>query len=324
MIKRVIYILNVSRWYALPMSFFSWLIIFFYSIKHGGNIIYGLIALLGICSAHLATNLIDDYIDYHYLTKTHSSYGTTLDNAKAGKCYYLIDNSLSLKDIRNLILLYLTLAFLIFLFFYFYVGEFVTIFVISALFIILLYPFLSNLRLSEIAVALTYGPILFCGTNYVMCGQIDINTLLLSLPTMFFTVNLVFTDNILDKDSDKRQGKRTIIGLFKSNKWIERFHRLILISAYFSLFLIIYLNIVHSISLLVFITVPLSIDLLKSMEEYLKNSKSIPERKYFHFPMENYIQLQNNGMLAYMFRMYQARNIMIYSAVIFAITLYFL
>ena len=64
MIKRILFWLNNSRLFSLPMTVMSWLVIFLYSVKSGGNIINGLAALIGISFAHLATNLFDDYTSY--------------------------------------------------------------------------------------------------------------------------------------------------------------------------------------------------------------------------------------------------------------------
>ena len=69
MLKRTITFLECSRIFSLPMALLSWLVIFIFSWVNSGNVLYGIIALLGICSAHLGTNLLDDYFDYKFLIK---------------------------------------------------------------------------------------------------------------------------------------------------------------------------------------------------------------------------------------------------------------
>ena len=69
MLKKTITILECSRIFSLPMTIMSWLVVFTYSAINMGNLKYGLIALVGLCFAHLGTNLIDDYFDYKYLIK---------------------------------------------------------------------------------------------------------------------------------------------------------------------------------------------------------------------------------------------------------------
>ena len=67
--KNVATIMECSRIFSLPMTIQSWLVIFVFSLIDSGNILYGILALLGICFAHLGANIFDDYIDYKSLIK---------------------------------------------------------------------------------------------------------------------------------------------------------------------------------------------------------------------------------------------------------------
>ena len=69
MLNKTVMILECSRIFSLPMTIFSWLVVFVFGVIDSGNIFYGLIALLGLCFAHLGTNLIDDFFDYKFLIK---------------------------------------------------------------------------------------------------------------------------------------------------------------------------------------------------------------------------------------------------------------
>mgnify|MGYP003295830711 CR=1 FL=1 len=69
MLKQTVLIMECSRIFSLPMTFFSWLVIFVYSMSENGNVLFGLIALVGLAFAHLGTNLLDDYFDYKSLIK---------------------------------------------------------------------------------------------------------------------------------------------------------------------------------------------------------------------------------------------------------------
>jgi len=63
MINKTAKIMECSRIFSLPMTILSWLVIFTFSLIDSGNILYGILALVGICFAHLGTNLLDDYFD---------------------------------------------------------------------------------------------------------------------------------------------------------------------------------------------------------------------------------------------------------------------
>ena len=69
MLNKISIIFECSRIFSLPMTVMSWLVIFTYSTIVAGNKLYGLIALLGVCLVHLATNTLDDYFDYKTLIK---------------------------------------------------------------------------------------------------------------------------------------------------------------------------------------------------------------------------------------------------------------
>ena len=98
MIKTIKFWLDCSRWYALPMSVFSWFVIFMYGLEEDGNFLYGILALIGICFAHLATNLFDDYNDYQKLQQYVNEHNiVSLPNTQRGKCRYLLNNSVNLK-----------------------------------------------------------------------------------------------------------------------------------------------------------------------------------------------------------------------------------
>ena len=43
----------ITRAYSLPVSLLSWFVAFAYALKPTGNLVYGLIALMGVCFAHL-------------------------------------------------------------------------------------------------------------------------------------------------------------------------------------------------------------------------------------------------------------------------------
>ena len=85
----------ITRAYALPMSIFSWLVAFAYGVSCSGNILYGFLALIGICLAHLGANMFDDYIDYNSLKRIDENGNVFLINVQKGKCEYLLNNTIT-------------------------------------------------------------------------------------------------------------------------------------------------------------------------------------------------------------------------------------
>ena len=321
--KSIMFWLECSRWYALPMTIFSWLIIFSYSCQNNGNILYGLIVLVGICCVHLATNLFDDFCDYHFLQKiTDPNNNVILPNTQRGKCRYLLDNKVKLHEVLTVVGIYCVIALGIGLFFRFVVGTVVDIFVIIGALIVLLYAICSYVRLSEIMVGLAFGPLLFGGVYYVMTGKLTIEPFVLSVPSMLFTVNLIYTDTFLDKDIDKAEGKKTLVNFFRTENGALNFQKILIALGYMSVILIPIFDITDWEIFFVFLTIPLALDLIVSLKQYSVDNKSVPDKKWYHFPFEMWSDIKKNRSEVFMFRMYQARNLMIYSSLIISLVLW--
>ena len=317
MLRKLPFILECSRIFSLPMTIMSWLVIFTYSITVAGNKLYGFIALLGVCLVHLATNVLDDYFDYKTLIKqVNFDKKEYLQNSQKTKCRYLISGMIQEKDMLYWALFYLFFAGLIGLYFYLKCGVGVLYFAIIGGLIAFLYSFLSKIRLSELAIAIAYGPALFGGIYYVMTKTYSWEVFVLSIPTMFITVILLYIHTVMDFEFDIKEGHNTIANAFDSSleslvvlKWLILF-------AYSAPIILCILDIADWQVLLCWFTVPLAIDLYKSMVDYTINSESIPEHKWFHFPMEDM-----RGASNFMIRMYQSRNLTIYYTLLFVLGL---
>ena len=87
--KKVSIFFTACRGYSIPTSFMSWIVPFLYAATSQSNRFFGLIALLGILSLHLGTNIFDDAIDYT-IAKRKIEKGEQKDfNFQSGKCIYI-------------------------------------------------------------------------------------------------------------------------------------------------------------------------------------------------------------------------------------------
>lgn len=106
MIKKICYILECSRVFSVPMSIFSWLVVFTYGLTQGGNAIFGVLALIGIVFGQLATNVFDDYCDFKDISKK----ADFVEVTHKTKCRYLVDGIYSLNQTLGLVIFYLAVA----------------------------------------------------------------------------------------------------------------------------------------------------------------------------------------------------------------------
>lgn len=320
MLNKVFTVLECSRVFTLPMTILSWLVVFTYSALEGGNIGYGLLALVGISLAHLATNVLDDYFDYKSLIKQADfDKKEYLKNCQKTKCRYLVAGFFKESDVLILACTYLGIAALTGLFFFLKCGIGVVYFALAGGLIAVLYSFLSKLKLSEVAVALAYGPALFGGVYYVMTKTYSWEVILLSLPTMFMTVILLYIHTVMDFEYDRKEDKQTLATSFDSPLDALVVLKWLLVAAYVSPLLLCIFDILDWQVMLVYLTIPLAVDMYKSMVDFTVNPKSVPENRWFHFPMENKERLIKLNAWAFMIRMYQSRNLMVYFSLLLSL-----
>ena len=322
MLNKTATIMECSRVFSLPMTVMSWLVIFVFSMTVSGNVWYGILAFAGLCFAHLGTNIIDDYIDYKSLIKqVDFDKAEYLKNSQKTKCRYLINGTMSESEVLILCASYFGIAALIGLFLFFKCGIGVLYFALIGALIGILYPILSRICLSEAAVAIAYGPALFGGVYYVMTGTYSKEILLLCVPTMLMTVVLLYIHTVMDYEYDLNEGHLTIANRFDSQLDSLIVLKVLLILAYLSIPVLCIFDILDWQAFLTYFTVPLAVDLYKSLKDFSCNPEDTPERKWYHFPMENLEYFEKRGEASFMMRMFQSRNLMIYFSLLLTIAI---
>lgn len=322
MINKVVTLMECSRIFSLPMTILSWLVVFTYSVIHSGNPWYGILCLFAICLVHLGANILDDFFDYKSLIRqVDFDKMEYLKNTQKTKCRYLVSGLLTEKQVLELAGVYFFIAGIIGLFFYIKCGEPVLKFALAGGVIAVLYSLLSRIRLSEIAVALAYGPVLFGGVNYVMTKTVSWEVFVLALPTMIMTVILLYIHTVMDYEYDLKERHYTLANAFDSQLDSLIILKVFLVLAYLSLFGVCMFDISDWQVLTALFTIPLSLDLYKSMTDYSVDNNSVPEHKWYHYPMENMERIEKLHAESFMIRMYQSRNLMIYFSLFMTIGL---
>ena len=322
MLKKLPIILEASRIFSLPMTIFSWLVIFVYSLINAGNLLYGLLALFGICFAHLGANVLDDYIDYKILIKSLGfNKDEYLKHSQKTKCRYIIEGKLKEKDVLQLALTYLFVAFILGVFLSTKCGIGVIYYALIGAAIALIYPIASRFCLSEILIGIAFGPALFGGVYYVMCGTIEWEVFLISLPIALITIILLYIHTIMDYKFDKEEGKKTLANIFSTQEKSLAILKTFIILTYISILPLCIFDILDWQVFLVLLTIPHAIDLYNSMQVFTIDNENIPEKKWLHFPMENIDFFAKRGEGAFMFRMLQARNLSIYFSILFTVAI---
>lgn len=246
------------------MSILNWLVVFVLTIKiyPNCNILFGILALVGVLFAHLGTNLFDDCIDY--LLK--------IPKQKC-KTEYLETGFTNIKTVFAVTIFYFIIAGLIGLYFFLTFGMPILYLTLAASLIILLYPKLNNFALGELAVGLTFGVLLFAGVSFVMTGNFSLISIYISIPVSLLTVGVVYTHALMDFDFDKESGKFTLCLLLKTKE-----NALIGLMAIYILTIIltailVYLKILPIFSALIIVLLPLIFDLYRKLKKYISEDE---------------------------------------------------
>jgi len=314
--------LKAARVHTLPMSFMSWLVVFCWAVKLDGDVFLGVLALIGVMFAHLGTNLIDDYFDYKREVGTIK----TSDEKKSikmqkGKCKYMIDGKATINQTLLASLTYFGLASLIGFYLLIVCGWPVALIAIIAAVFCLLYPVLTYCGLGEVAVGMTFAPLLFAGTSFVMIGQIPADILLLSISTGLLTVGLLHTHALMDFDCDVRDNKKTLCTILGSKEKSLVALDVMMAGAYINIFIGILLRLLPIATFGTFFTIPLAVTLHNLMKLGITNPEIIPERKPWMGPMDNWEEIVANHAQSFMLKFYISRNIMMFFTILLCIGL---
>lgn len=314
---KILFWFNCARCYSLPITVLNWLVIFVYSLTHRGDFLLGLIALVGISLVHMATNLIDDYFDYKILSKNDEF----MKSAQNCKCLYLKNNQASVNDLRNAIIIFLSIAAIIGIILFLTSGYYVALLAIIALFIAFIYQRLSLIGLGDVGIIIAYGPLMYEGVYYVMTKTFSIEVLILSFACALFTNTILYVHMLMDFDGDECSHKKTLCTVFKTKENALKFLLFFYVASFILLGYLAYLtkNYFYYSNLL---TLPLIIDLYKNMQNFNKNKTHLPTIRFWHYPLDNWESVKTTKDAPFYFRFFYSRNIVTFFMILMCIVIF--
>lgn len=318
MFSRIKFWLDNSRVFSLPMTVMSWLVVFIYALKHNGDILNGLMALLGIAMAHLATNLFDDYIDYKTLCKDENF----MNSAQKCKCEYIKNGKATLSDLLGVVIFYCSIAAITGVFLTFRAGLPVIGLAVIGGIITLIYAKLSVRGLSEVAVGIAFGPLLFEGVYYVMTKTFSQDIFILSIAVVMFTIGLLYVHTLLDYDGDMVSHKKTLCCRIGDKDKALKVLSFIYLIGYFMIGIMAIKTINYNL-FYTYLTFPLAVCLHGYMKTYNNDKTNVPDVHWFNLPLDNWKCLKNEPTAPFYFRLFQARNLMVYFTLILSLIMLF-
>ncbi len=312
--ERFLFWIDCSRAFALPMTVMSWLVAFLWGIKYNGDIFNGLLALVGIIFAHLATNLIDDYCDYKILCKDEKY----IQSAQKCKCAHIFENRVTPQQIFRMVIIYCAIAAIIGIVLTLKAGLPVIALALVGALVTLLYQKCSLVGLSEAAVFIVYGPLMFEGVYFVMTKTFSLEVFMLSLAVVMFTLGFLYVHTLLDFEGDMTSHKKTLCcRIGDKNKALKL---LILFYSFGYIMTAVLAFVSHNLYLFItFLTIPLAIITYKETKIFEKSR--IPNVHWWNLPFENQKFYLQEGSFGFYFTLFQARNLMMQFCILMSIAI---
>lgn len=281
------------------------------------NIFLAILAILGVEAVHLAVNLADDFFDYKVNTaESRKELSRQGFRARVAKYPYLTSNEASLSDLKRVITLFLIFATIM--------GAIILIVRFNWLIILIAaltlflgisysgFPFkFSYIGLGELVTGIIFGPLLMMGVYLASANRLDYSIVLASIPVGLLVVNILFTHSFIDQKADESANKMTFARLLTTNKANLTASILFNFIPYLIIIAGVIVGYLHPLYLLIFLVLPRSIWLIRSLIEFTKTeTTSVAKPPKYMGNMGNWEIYQKTDTAWFMARWLAARNIL--------------
>ncbi len=272
------------------------------------------LCVIGVAFAHLGLNLADDYFDYQVgsaeVRKKHASEGV---RARMVKYPYLTDGTATVRELAMVSCIFLFIAVVCGVVIAFLSGWKVLWFALAGAVVGYTYsgaPFRLGFRyLGELIIFLMFGPLLMTGIYFACTGHISYEIVLISIAVGFLVTNIVYSHSIMDAEHDIKAGKCTMAHLMGSRKGQIVLSAIFNIVPYLLMILGVSMGWLHWAYLFTLFTLPLSIWLVGSLNDFVNAREVSLEPKPWMGPMGDWEAYKRAGMDWFLLRWLVARNI---------------
>jgi 1,4-dihydroxy-2-naphthoate octaprenyltransferase len=171
-------------------------------------------------------------------------------------------------------------------------------------------PFKLGFRgLGEFVIFVMFGPLMMTGVYYAITGTVDWKISWLSIAVGLLVTNIVYSHSVLDAIPDAKMGKKTMAHLMGSARGQIVLSALINTLPYIMVVAGVVLGQMHMAYLTVLAVLPLSIWLVRSLNDYVNNREVKMEIKPWMGPMGDFEAYRKAGVDWFLLRWLVARNI---------------
>jgi 1,4-dihydroxy-2-naphthoate octaprenyltransferase len=237
------------------------------------NLLYCLLALIGLVLAHISVNTLNDYFDYKS--------GVDLEVNRtpfSGGSGVLSAGLLTPASVGRFGLICFLLAIPIGIYFVIHIHRgwlLVPILVTGALCVLLYTTHLTRWRLGEIACGLGLGTLPILGAYFVQSGTYSWEAVIAAIPTGIFLHNALLLNEFPDVKADEKAGKKTL-PIVMGKKKASLLYSVLIIAMYVWIAAWSIAGVMPIFALLGLLTLPLGVKAIKGARHYDEESKLIP------------------------------------------------
>jgi len=236
---------------------------------------YFLVALIGVAGLHLGANLVNDYYD---------AGGSDPINLRltpfSGGSRVIQNGEVAKGAVLAMALLFFAIG--VFAGFWFVFKGRPLVLVIGLMgfaagWIYSAPPLqLMSRGWGEVLIFFAFGPLVSLGTYYVMSGSLSGSAFLLGIPQGFFITGVIWINQFPDYEADRQAGKNNLV-VRLGPKISRNFYWAIMLMAYVSVVLMIFLGGISPLILISFFSFPLAFKAMRILwREYLSHEGLIP------------------------------------------------
>ena len=294
------------------------------ALSYGGDEfswIAAVASLVGVAMLHLAMNLLDDWFDYK-----EGSAEARLKVSNEGfrgrmvKYPYLTSGEATSGQLLGASAVFFGIALLMGSVVIAVRGWNILYWMAAAMIIGVSYsggPLKLGFRgLGEAVIFIMFGPLMMSGIYYAVTGDFGWKILLLSTAVGLLVTNIVYSHSVLDSVPDMKMGKKTMAHLMGSEKGQIVFSAFLNVGPYLLVALGVALGILHWAYLAVLAVLPVSVWLVRSLDDFVMHREVPIEPKPWMGPMGNFDAYRKAGIDWFLLRWLTARNIVMMFCVV--------
>ena len=323
--NKISFWLNNARPISLPQSLLPALTAV--ALSYGGeefNWIAAIASVIGVVFLHFSLNLLDDWFDYKVgSAEARSKVANEGFRGRMIKYPYLTSGEATHSQLLGAVMVFLLVAAAMGGIVVAIRGWEILWWVAAGLIIGVSYsggPLKLGFRgLGELVIFLMFGPLLVTGVYYAITGAIDWRMGFLSVAIGLLVTNIVYSHSVLDSVPDAKMGKKTMAHLMGSAKGQIAFSAFLNIVPYLIVVAGVALGQMHPAYLAVLLVLPVSLWLVKSLNDFVHHRDVPVQPKKWMGPMGDFERFRKAGLDWFMIRWLTARNIVMFFCMILII-----